>query len=223
MTQTILSSFAILFFLLAGCKKDNYEKPASTLTGKVVYNKEPIGLRSRGVQLELWQHGFQLFTKIPVSVSQNGSFSAMLFDGNYKLVLLPGNGPWVNNTDSIDVIVRGSTTVDVTVQPYFIIRSAPVTKNGTEITATVSIEKISAAQSLESISLYAGKTNIVDQVNNQGSVTVNAADIPDQSQPVTIKMNIPAGLVTQNYFFARVGVKTAGVAESIYSLPVKIE
>lgn len=65
--------------------------------------------------------------------------------------------------------------------------------------------------------------NVVDQVNNQGSVTVNTADIPDQSQPVTIKMNIPAGLATQSYFFARVGVKTAGVAESIYSVPVKIE
>lgn len=222
MTKTILSSLIIILLLL-GCKKDNYEKPSSVLSGKVVYNKEALGLRSNGVQLELWQHGYQLFTKIPVFVAQDGSFSVSLFDGTYKLVQLQGNGPWVNNIDSIDVTVNGNTTVDVPVQPYFILKSAAVTKSGTEITATVSIENVAAGQPLESVSLYAGKTNIVDQVNSQGAVTVNAADITDITQPITLKMTIPAGLSAEGYFFARVGVKTAGIAESVYGAPIKVE
>ncbi|RYF68228.1 MAG: DUF3823 domain-containing protein, partial [Cytophagaceae bacterium] len=59
---------AILFSLLAGtvllasCAKDNYEPPKSTLTGRVIFDNQPVGVRTNGVQLELWQRGYQLFT-----------------------------------------------------------------------------------------------------------------------------------------------------------------
>lgn len=214
----------LLLVLVIGCKKDNYEKPSSTLSGKVVYEKDAIGLRSNGVQLELWQKGFELFTKIPVYVAQDGTFSASLFDGAYKLVRLPGNGPWVNNTDSIDVTVSGNTVIDVPVQPYFVVRNAAISKAGTTaLTATFSIGKVSDGRALESVTLFVGKTSIVDAVNNLGSVAVNGADITDITVPVTINMNIPGSLTGQSFFYARVSIKTAGVAEQIYSQPVKIE
>ncbi|MCF6408066.1 DUF3823 domain-containing protein [Chitinophaga filiformis] len=225
MYKILSSSFiaALLCVLMPGCKKDNYEKPTSILSGKVVYNKEAVGVRSNGVQLELWQRGFQLFTKIPVHVAQDGSFSASLFDGNYKLVLLPGNGPWVNNTDSIDVTVKGGTTVEVPVQPYFIIRNATAGKAGTTVTATFSIERINASQPLESATLYLGKTNIVDAVNNLKATVVNADALGDITAPVTISATIPPALTAEPFFFARIGVKTAGVGEQIYTQPIKIE
>jgi hypothetical protein len=97
--------------ILTGCEKDNYQQPKSVLKGRIVYDGQVIGLRSNGVQLELWQHGYQLFTKIPVHVEQDGTFSASLFDGNYKLVRLRGNGPWTDNSDSIDVQLKGSHTL----------------------------------------------------------------------------------------------------------------
>lgn len=225
MNKILSSSFVamLLCILMPGCKKDNYEKPTSILSGKVVYNKEAVGVRSAGVQLELWQHGFQLFTKIPVYVAQDGSFSASLFDGNYKLVRLPGNGPWVNNTDSIDVTVKGGTTIEVPVQPYFIIRNATASKNGTTVTATFSIERINASQPLESASLYLGKTEIVDAVNNLKAEALSAGQIGDITAPVTINATIPATLTGESFFYARIGVKTAGVGEQIYSQPFKIE
>lgn len=225
MNRIYSSAFIATLFciLVTGCKKDNFEKPASTLTGTVVYNKEAIGVRSNGVQLELWQRGFQLFTKIPVHVAQDGSFSASLFDGNYKLVRLPGNGPWVNNRDSIDITVNGNTVVEVPVQPYFIIRNAIAAKAGTVVTATFSIERVNTDQPLESASLYVGKTNIVDAVNNLGSTTLSADQIGDITAPVTVNVNIPAALSGQTFFYARIGVKTAGVAERIYTQPIKIE
>jgi hypothetical protein len=222
----MLSSFFIgmlLCILMNGCKKDNFEKPSSILSGKVVYNKEALGVRSNGVQLELWQHGFQLFSKIPVHVAQDGTFSASLFDGNYKLVRLPGNGPWVNNTDSIDITVNGGTTVEVPVQPYFIIKNATAGKAGTSVTATFTIERVDNSQPLESATLYVGKTNIVDAVNNLGAAGLSADEIGDIASPVTINVTIPAALSGEPFFFARIGVKTAGVAEQIYTQPIKIE
>lgn len=213
MNKLMIASLVVL--LIAGCKKDNYEKPGSRLSGRVVYNKTPLGLRSNGVQLELWQHGYELFTKIPVYVAPDGTFSAALFDGSYKLVLRQGNGPWKDNADSLDVMVRGTTTIDVSVSPYFIIRSTTFSKNMTHVSAEVTVEAVTAGLPLESVSLYIGKTDIVDQVNNIGSVTL----VPDISQPVTLSVPLPA----ESSFFARVGVKTSGVAEQVYSQTEKIQ
>ena len=192
------------------------------LTGRVVYQGEPLGLRSGGVELELWQHGYDLFSKIPVHVDQDGSFSARLFDGDYKLVLLRGNGPWADNTDSLDVSVKGSTTVDVPVDPYFVITNRSFQRNGDQLTATVSIEQVNTSRSLERVRLYLGQTLIVDQNNSAGTAEVLAADITDLSQPITLTANIPAALAGKGYLFARIGVKANGVAEYVYSHPEQI-
>jgi hypothetical protein len=216
MNKLIISSLVMANLLIAGCKKDNYDNPASTLTGRVIYNKEALGVRSNGVQLELWQHGYELFTKIAVYISPDGSFSASLFDGSYKLVLRQGNGPWLDNADSLDVTVRGTTNVDVSVQPYFIVTNATFTKGTANVSAVVNVTAVNTSLPLESVSLYLSKTNIVDQVNNIASATV----VPDISQPVNLSVNIPAGATA---LFARVGVKTSGVAEQIYSQTEKLQ
>lgn len=213
MRYLILAS--LLLILSAGCKKDNFEKPKSTLTGRVVYDKNALGLRSNGVQVELWQHGYALFSKIPVYVGQDGAFSAILFDGDYKLVLRQGNGPWLDNADSIDVKVSGSTNVDITVRPYFIINNVSYVKSGTQLTATVSVQQINNNLPLEAVNLYIGKTNIVDQVNSIKSVSAT----PDLSGAFTLQMTLPADAA----YFARIGVKTAGVAEQVYSNVLEVK
>ena len=212
----IIPSLVMAVLLIAGCKKDNFKKPESLLTGRVVYNKEALGLRSNGVQLELWQHGFELFTKIPVYLAQDGTFSASLFNGSYRLVLRQGNGPWRDVSDSLDVAVNGTTNVEVPVRPYFVISNVTFTKNGNTVTAVFSVTAVDGSLPLEAVSLYVGRTDIVDQVNNAGAVST----LPDISQPVT--MNIDATNFT-GVFFARVGVKTAGVAEQVYSTVEKLQ
>lgn len=206
---------SLLLFILAGCKKDNYEKPRSMLTGRVLYDKNNIGVRSNGVQLELWQHGFANFSKIAVYVAQDGTFSSQLFDGEYKLVLRQGNGPWVDNADSLDVRVHGTTTVDVQVNPYFILSNTSFTKNGDQLTVTTTVTKVSDKLPLEAVTLYIGKTNIVDQVNSVGQATA-AVDI---SQPVSLSIKLPE----QRTYYARIGVRAAGVSEQIYSEVQKVE
>jgi hypothetical protein len=221
MKQITILSFLVM--LSAACKKDNYEAPSAVLKGRIVYNKQPLGLRSNGVQLELWQRGFELFTKIPVYVAQDGSFSVSLFNGQYKLVRLPGNGPWVNNTDSIDITVSGSAEIEVPVEPYWIIANQSIQQNGNRITATFSLQRVSSRLPLESVGLFLGQTLITDQVNNQSTTLKDAADIADVTQPVTLTADIPASLAAKGQLHARVGVKTSGVAEWLYGEPVKFQ
>lgn len=223
MQRIIITGIALLLLITAGCKKDNYEEPKSTLTGQVVYDKQPVGLRSNGVQLELWQHGYEVFSKIPVYVAQDGTFSVSLFDGSYKLVLLRGNGPWVNNSDSLDVTVSGHTSIEVPVEPYFVISNASLAQNGSDITATVTIQQVNNSLPLDAVSVYLGSTTIVDQVNSVAGATVAAADITDITQPVTLTVAIPPSLSAKGYVYARIGVKTAGIAEMLYSQPQKID
>ncbi|MDB5020762.1 MAG: hypothetical protein JWQ28_1889 [Pedobacter sp.] len=217
----------LLLFVLAvgswGCTKDNYEAPKSQLTGRVVYNGQAIGLRSNGVQLELWQHGYAFFTKIPVNVDQNGAFSALLFDGKYKLTRQNGVGPWVNNTDSIDVQVSGNTIVDVPVTPFSVVKTATYQKDGTNITATASIETVTTTNPLEAVRLYVFRTALVDDVNQDAVISIPAAQILDITQPLTLTVPIPASLANAASVYVRVGVKTSGVSELAYSPAEKIQ
>ncbi len=208
--------------LLSACEKDNFNEPTARLTGRIVYQGQPIGVRSQGVQFELWQPGYQLFTKIPLNIAQDGTFSAELFDGNYKLVRAKGAGPWADNPDTINVSLKGSVSVEVPVEPYFIIKNASIEKNGTAVKATFTVETNTSVKTLELAKLYIGPNLIVDQNNNSANVQVMAAAIT-LGQPVTLNVNIPASIANDTYIFARVGVKTTDVAELIYTQSQKIQ
>jgi len=213
---------ACVIMLFAGCTKDNYKKPASLITGRVVYQGQPLSIRSNGVQLEIWQHGYQLYSKLAVYVAQDGSFSAELFDGSYKLIPLKGGGPWADKLDSIDVTVNGTATVDVPVDPYFIIKNESFQKTGSTINATFNLTKVNTTKGLELVRIYLGQTAITDQTNNAANAQKAAKAITDLSQPITLSIPIPASLANSDYLFARIGVKTLGVAELLYTIPLKI-
>ena len=192
------------------------------IKGRVVYNNQPVGVRSNAVQLELWQSGYQLFSKVIVYVNQDGSFSAEMFDGTYKLTRLRGNGPWADNTDTINVTLNGTANVDVPVDPYFLVKSQTIARAGTTVNATVNLQRVNTTRALEAVRLYIGQTVITDLANSAGNIQVAAAAIPDITQPVTMSLAVPAALAAKDYVYARIGVKTIGVAELAYGEPVKI-
>jgi hypothetical protein len=215
--KTIKSCLVLLIGLAAAsCEFDNFEEPRSTLSGRIVYNNEALGLRSNGVELELWQRGYDLFQKIPVYVAQDGTFSAVVFDGNYKMTLIRGNGPWMDRTDSIDVQVRGSKMIDVEVQPYYAINNPNISVNGSSISVTFTLEDTGAGRDLEYAAIFMGRTNLTDAVRNEGVHTIPSEDITFGT-PMTVSVPIPANLSGRSEIFVRVGAKTAGVAELIYS------
>lgn len=210
----------ITCIIFIGCSYDNYVQPESILSGKVTYKNEPVSVRSNGTQLELWQDGYALRAKIPVYIAQDGSYSAILSDGNYKIVRLSG-APWENQTDTISVTVKGNTALDIPVIPYFIVKNVTFQKTNNEITTKFVIEKISQTANLNLARLYLGKTLFTDQNNNATIVALNASSITI-GQEVTIKATIPKSLESADYLFARVGVQAKGVGELYYSVPQKI-
>jgi hypothetical protein len=220
--QCIPALLLALMVGLSGCEKDNRTEPKSVLKGRIVHEGQAVGVRSNGVQLELWQRGYQLFTKIPVHVNQDGTFSASLFDGNYKLVRLRGNGPWIDNTDTIDVALRGTTEIDVPVVPYFVFKNDTYSKGEGKVSATFNLQQVNNTRTLERVNLYIGTTTIVDPNNNVGNAQEVAAKITDLSKPITLTVTIPANQAGRDYIYARIGVKTSGVGEMLFGLPQKI-
>ncbi|MDB5247302.1 MAG: hypothetical protein JWQ40_1696 [Segetibacter sp.] len=212
-----------LVTVLPGCEKDNFEPPASTLSGQVSFQGQPIGVRSGAVQLEIWQSGYQLFSKIPVYINQDGKFSAALFDGDYKLTRLKGNGPWVDNTDTINVQVRGATTVDVPVQPYFVIKSQTLTKSGSAVTASVKIDKIVPTAAIQRVSFYIGTNQFVDANIKEGFDDKSGTAVADLSQNITLSITPAATVAAKGYVFGRVGVAIVGVPEMVYGPVQKIQ
>ncbi|RYY20610.1 MAG: DUF3823 domain-containing protein, partial [Sphingobacteriaceae bacterium] len=213
-TEKLLYKILILFLavvFITGCKKDNYEAPKSQLTGRVIYQGTAIGVRSNAPpQLYLYQRGYAFFTPIPIYVNQEGSYSALLFDGNYKLTRISNNGPWVNQTDSIDVRVSGNTVVDVPVTPYSLISNATYQRSGTSISSAITVQKVNTTSQIEAVRLYLSRTILLDQ-NNAEATTNIAGSTVTPGQPVTATITIPASLTNSDAVYVRVGVKTVGV------------
>ena len=226
--KTFFYSMLAGALLLAGCTKDNVKPPGSQLSGRIVYQDQVLNVRNNGStnlgnnvsMLELWQPGYAFFTRIPLFVQQDGTFTAELFNGDYKLVRSRGNGPWVDNTDSIDVQVRGNTVVDVPVQPYFTIQNATFQRTGATVTATCSVTK-AATKDLDVATLFLSSTSIVDATNNVDRDEKKGADVLDLSKPLSFSKAVPTAI--KGTVYARIGVKAAGVGEYVYSPVQKLE
>lgn len=220
--QTLPGVIIITALLVAGCKEDNKTEPLSALTGRVVYGDTPVGVRSNGVELELWQPGYALEQKIPVYINQDGAFSAVLADGTYKLTLLKGNGPWEDNTDTISVELHGAASVDVPVVPFYMIEEEAFSLSGSTVSATFTLNQITTSRTVEKVSLFVGITNIVDANNNALTVEIPGNELGDPALSHELQGELSDALKKGRYVFARLGVKTTGVAEMMYSRVQKL-
>lgn len=224
--RAILRVTAVAAILASGCGGigvlDNYDQPQSTLTGRVVYQGNAVGVKSNEVQLELWQPGYALNQKIPVYVNQDGTFSATLFDGTYKLNVLPNSGPFVDVRDTIVVELRSQATVDVPVTPYYTINNATITHNAGVVSATLKVGSVNTTRAVEFVGLYLSSTNIVDRQYYSLRTEKAKSTIPNLNDPVTVNVTLASPLAGREYVFARIGVKTVGITPLIYGPVVKV-
>ena len=232
------------------CKKDNYDAPSSTLSGNLLYQGDTIYLEKEQVPVLVYEYGFgkvgpigtltqypgRTYTNVTPTFTQEGTYSLLLYDGDYKIVIPNGQGPFLwkqtaaGNPDTVNVTLKGSQTVNLDVTPYYMIRSTQISAAGTDsIKATVSIEKIitdANAKDIQSVSLYVSKTKFVS-----GSDNINDPDFPNSiaGSAITDLNNIQIGArykapaTTQNYYFARVGLRIAGAEDMIFSPLFKIQ
>ncbi|WP_298647570.1 DUF3823 domain-containing protein [uncultured Proteiniphilum sp.] len=209
--------------ILIACGFDNYDAPESVLQGKVTYDGEALGVRGTGeaIQLQLYQDGYELRDHIPVYVKQDGTFQATLFDGEYKLVTRNQNGPWVNARDTVVINLQGSTNVEVKVTPYFTISDESLTLSGSVLNATFDVTQIVSTAEIDYVSLLVSKTAFVDDVSN-----IARKDFQDlQAGTLTLSMDMAGNneFTSAKYLFARVGVRTIGADQAIYSKIVQLK
>jgi hypothetical protein len=218
--------------LVFACKKDNYAEPQSLLTGSLLYQGDTIYVERNSVHFQIYQFGFGKVAPISndETFAQNGSYSAALFNGDYKLIIPNGDGPFMwkqtagGAPDSVAITMSGNQTVDLDVTPYYMIRNAQITASGNSVNATFKAEKIitdANAKDIESVSLYINKTQFVSGGNNIAHADISGADIADPNN-ISMSVDIPSISPTQSYVFARVGLKIAGVEDMIFSPLVQI-
>jgi hypothetical protein len=214
---------------LLSCQKDNFEEPSSTLTGRIVYKGEALNFEYNRVNYELYQPGFGKTGPIGSTFTPEGSFSQVLFDGNYKFVVPAGQGPFVwkqtaGKPDSVAITLNGSANIDIEVMPYFMIRTPQLTYAGGKVTGTCKLEKIVTdgnAKNIERVTLYLSKLQFADSQTNVATANLAGSAIADLNN-VSLNVTVPTLVPTQNYVFARIGVKFSGVDDMLFGPTTKL-
>jgi len=223
--------FLVLISGFLSCtKKDNYDAPGSQLTGTLLYNGDSIHVEYDRVPYQLYQPGFGKVGAIEGTFDQSGILHALLFNGSYKFIIQNGQGPFVwkknagGNPDTLAINVNGNTNVNIDVTPFYMIRNAQVNGSGGKINATFKLEKIITgvdAKDIENVTLYVNKTQFVSGSNNVANAGIDGSAITDLNN-ISLSVTVPAIVPTQNYVFARIGLKIAGVEDRIFSPVTKV-
>jgi hypothetical protein len=220
-----------LVALFSSCDKDNYPSPKSTLSGQIVYKGEPIGVEDNQVRLQLWQPGFGKLAAIDAPIAQDGTYSAMLFDGSYKMVFPKGRGPFKTLVkdpaakDTVFVNLSGNQKLDVEVMPYYMIRTPNFSGGESKVAVALKLEKIitgADAKDIERVSLYVNRTEFVSRATNVSVADLAGADIKDLNT-INLTANVPTLSPVQKYVFARVGVKIKDVEDMVFSPVHKVD
>lgn len=215
--------FLGLILSLGSCEIDNYEEPKSLFEGALTYQGDTIRVAQNDVRFQLWQSGFGKEGPLDVHVTQDGSFSSLLFNGYYRLKFIDGQGPFKaisqggQQGDTIYLNLNGSTNMELEVMPYYMIRNPQISVSGNSVNASIELQQVITgmdARDIEHVTLYLNKTHFVS-ANGDMNIARGDADLTNMDN-LSMMVEIPDNL-NQDYLFARVGVKIAGVEDMLFS------
>ena len=217
-----------LIVCISSCKKDNYAAPGSKLTGALMYNGDSIAVEYNRVPFQLYQYGFGKVGAINETFDQDGVMHALLFDGEYRFIIPNGQGPFLwkktaaGDPDTLAIPLHGSQNINIDVTPYYMIRNPQITGGGGNVTATFKLEQIitgADAKDIENVTLFINKTQFVSGSDNIKNAGMAGSAITDPDN-ISLTVAVPSITPTQNYVFARIGVKIDGVEDLLFS-PLK--
>ncbi|MFI2743815.1 DUF3823 domain-containing protein [Zhouia sp. PK063] len=230
--------YYIAFIALAGivssCGIDNFDGPETYLSGNVVYQGEPIQVANGEVRFQLWQPGYGNPGAIDVNIKQDGSYSSLLFDGDYKLIFTGNDGPFKpyynsqSDNDTVYFTLKGDKKMDIEVTPYYLIKNAQFSTDGNMVTANCNIDQIitgTDSRNVERVTLYLNTTEFVsDRSNSQynGNIAHADGDFSNLSN-ISISVDVPTTVPSRNYIYARIGIKIQGIDDMIFSPVEKID
>jgi hypothetical protein len=247
----ILFLIASVAGFLVSCEIDNAEEPKSLLQGQIHYEGDPIHVGAGEVGFQLWEPGWELDYPIDVAVSQDGSYSALLFDGEYKVIIGENQGPFRNITtsatlgDTILVNVNGNTELDIEVEPYYMIRGVDHSVEARDdvatewvdgervereitvhdVTVNFSLEQIiggEESRDVEWVYLTSHKRQFVDNIYNLERTSLRGSAIEDMDN-MSMVVTVPEMVPSQDYAFIRIGVKIQDVEALLFSEVIKVE
>lgn len=208
-------------FGMASCGIDNYDEPESTIEGNITYNGQALQLPGTGgvIRLNAYQDGYALHSPFYIYVDQNGHFSAKVFNGTYKIIPADNVGPWTNTTDTLTVTVKGSTTADIKVTPYFLVSDFNCTLNGKQVAISFKVEKIINSATIDHATVCVGNTAIIDDHNNAASFDIPGAYIKvgANSFSQTLSDEQVKAISAMKKVNARLGLRASGASQSIFS------
>lgn len=228
--------FGLFAVSLFSCGLDNYDAPESKLYGQVFYKDasgEKHELQVKGtassVKASIYQYGYALSNAIEVYLDQDAKFEAVLFNGDYHIILNSGNGPWQTvqiseaKKDTVDFNLKGSQTIELYVTPYFMIKNANIALSGSIISASCDIEKIIDNAEVSAAELFLSTTSFVDEDSNfarysfedktPGVGKAYSATITDEN----VLSSIETAKKRARKVYGRIGVKADGASQYIYS------
>jgi type II secretory pathway component PulK len=118
--------------------------------------------------------------------------------------------------------LKKSTSVDVNVTPYFTISGENISISGNTLSASFTVNQVVASATLEKVYLVLSKTQFADEVNNifrsdiTGNVSAGAVNV---SADLSGNSNVAGA----QFLYGRVGVKTVGTEQAVWSPVVKLK
>ncbi|WP_316828113.1 DUF3823 domain-containing protein [Pedobacter miscanthi] len=232
-TAILIASIFGIALLISSCTKlDNYDPPSAKLSGHLVYKGETLGVEYNAVPYQIYQDGFGKTGPISATFAPDGSYSTLLFDGNYKLLIPNNQGPFrwrftpTGNPDTLAIAIKGDQVLDLEVTPYYMIRTPQLTVSEGKVSGTFKLEKIitdANAKTIESVAIYINKGQFVSNNGNEriAMTSINGSAVTDLNN-ISLSVLIPAMVPAQNSVYARVGVKITGVEDRLYSSVQKL-
>lgn len=229
---------AMLFFVavsVIGCSTqiDNVDYPTSIVSGQFLYKGQPVQILATASdatssnplqlhQLGKWDEGY-----IKVFAKQDGAYTINTYDGDYYLVVTPGRGPWVPVTDTIRFTLKSEhKDANFNVTPYYWVSNINNTYKDSVLTTSFNLEQVVPTAVLEKVVIYLGTTTIVDvtaKTYEKAFTTLqpgaNTISLDLKTLGATDKFN----LKKTGFMFARVGVKTRGVTDLLYTPVVQLK
>jgi len=190
-----------------GCELDNLEGPDAELYGSIIDDATGELVEQdiiRGGVLELWESGYENVTAQTMNYKVDGTFrDSKLFSNDYKVIPIRTN---FFPVDTLAVTISGSTELDIMVTPYIRVKNANISKSGSVITATFSLEQ-TGPSNVGKIGLYAGADGNVGEPMRLTKAEQDINSLVDPGTVFTLSINVDneQDLKEGNLYFFRVG------------------
>ena len=241
----------LVLTMASGCKKDNYDPPATWMTGRLVHNGQPMYMDGSTSDandeiIQFFQDGYGKHEGWGIRVNYDGTFSSLLYDGVYKLMVKQTiTYPWEwtgwpqhidtqTGTAVLDTMVfemNGNYDIpDIEITPYYEINDFKIDVGSVNMTASFTLKELfpdMEGLDVTAAYLYVGPTQLV----NSGTPVrkeANAESINYEGEPITIEFPVLqyTGGYTNNfrdYAYARIAVRTSKSDRMLWSETIKVE